>query len=131
MIHGKLPWQGAFAPENKTLEAAGNDPTSGDPDRIIKEAFKEGFPKRRPENSTSAANFMVEMVHKYPGQVTIYSAGALTNVALAVRMDPQFASLAKDLVIMGGYVDLNMLQATGSVTQANHQSDVSILSIIP
>jgi chloramphenicol O-acetyltransferase len=24
-----------------------------------------------------------------------------------------------------------MLQATGSVTQANHQSDVSILSIIP
>lgn len=127
-IHGKLPWEGAFAPENKTAEAEGNDPTSGDPNRIVKEAFKEGFPKGRPENSTSAANFMVEMVHKYPGQVSIYSAGALTNIALAVRMDPQFASLAKDLVIMGGYVDLNMLEATGSVMLADYQSDVSILS---
>ncbi|CAG8097270.1 unnamed protein product [Penicillium olsonii] len=126
-IHGKLPWEGAFAPENKTAEAAGNDPTSGDPNRIVKEAFKEGFPKGRPENSTSAANFMVEMVHKYPGQVSIYSAGALTNIALAVRMDPQFASLAKDLVIMGGYVDLNMLEATGSIMLADYQSDINLM----
>ena len=126
-VHGKLPWEGAFAPENKTNELEGNDPTSGDPNRIVKAAFKEGFPKGRPNNSTSAANFMVEMVHKYPGQVSIYSAGSLTNVALAVRMDPQFASLAKDLVIMGGYVDLNMLQATGSVLLADLQSDVRTL----
>ena len=124
-IHGKLPWEGAFAPENKTFEAEGNDPTSGDPNRIVKEAFKEGYPKGKPKNSTSAANFMVEMVHKHPGQVSIYSAGALTNIALAVRMDPNFASLAKELVIMGGYVDLNMLEATGSIMQADYQSDVS------
>lgn len=26
-----------------------------------------------------------------------------------MRIDPQFASLAKDLVIMGGYVDLHLL----------------------
>ncbi|KAJ5887258.1 hypothetical protein N7504_011305 [Penicillium tannophilum] len=126
-IHGKLPWEGAFAPENKTAEAAGSDPTSGNPNRIVKAAFKEGYPKGRPENSTSAANFMVEMVHKYPGQVSIYSAGALTNVALAVRMDPEFASLAKDLVIMGGYVDLNMLMATGSILLADLQSDINLM----
>lgn len=103
------------------------DPTSGDPNRIVKAAFKEGFPKGKPNNSTSAANFMVEMVHKYPGQVSIYSAGALTNVALAVRMDPEFASLAKQLVIMGGYVDVNMLEATGSILLADYQSDVSLI----
>ena len=125
-IHGRLPWQGAFAPYNATLEAQGYDPTSGNPNRIVKSAFKEGYPKGKPNNSTSAANFMVEMVHKYPGQVSIYSAGALTNVALAVRMDPEFASLAKNLVIMGGYVDLNMLMATGSILQADIQSDVSL-----
>lgn len=124
-IHGKLPWEGAFAPENKTLESQGSDPTSGDPDRIVKAAFKEGFPEGKPNNSTSAANFMVDMVHRHPGQVSIYSAGALTNIALAVRMDPQFASLAKELVIMGGYVDLNLLEATGSIMQADYQSDVS------
>jgi hypothetical protein len=31
---------------------------------------------------------------------------------------------------MGGYVDLNMLQATGSIMLADHQSDVSILRMI-
>jgi inosine-uridine nucleoside N-ribohydrolase len=123
-MHGKLPWQGAFAPENKTYEAEGNDPTSGNPNRIVKAAFKEGFPRGKPDNSTSAANFMVEMVRKYPGQVSIYSAGALTNVALAVRLDPQFASLTKELVIMGGYVDVNMLQVTGSMMLAELQGDV-------
>ncbi|KAJ5936278.1 hypothetical protein N7454_005576 [Penicillium verhagenii] len=126
-IHGKLPWQGAFAPENTTAEADGNDPTSGNPNRIVKAAFKEGFPKGTPENTTSAANFMVEMVHKYPGQVSIYSAGALTNVALAVRMDERFAELAKELVIMGGYVDLNLLMATGSILLADIQSDINLI----
>lgn len=43
---------------------------------------------------------MIEQVRKYPGQVSIYSAGALTNVALAVRMDPDFAKNAKELIIM-------------------------------
>lgn len=51
---------------------------------------------------------MVQMVHKYPEQVSIYPAGALIDIALAMPMDPQFASLAKDLVIMGGYVDLHL-----------------------
>lgn len=123
-IHGVLPWQGAFAPENRTAEAEGNDPTSGNPNRIVESALTAGVPNTTVEGSTNAPNFMVEMVHKYPGQVSIYSAGALTNVALAVRMDPEFASLAKELVIMGGYVDGAMARATGSILEANHNSDV-------
>ena len=50
----------------------------------------------------------MQIAHKYPGQVSIYPAGALTDIALAMRMDPQCASLAKDLVVMGGYVDLHL-----------------------
>lgn len=69
---------------------------------------------------------MAEMVHKYPGQVSIYSAGVLAIIALAVRVNPDFASLAKQLVIMGRYVDLNMLEATGSILLADYQSDVSL-----
>ena len=45
---------------------------------------------------------MIRMVHAYPHRVTIYAAGPLTNVALAVRLDPQFSELAQELVIMGG-----------------------------
>lgn len=68
---------------------------------------------------------MIEQVRKYPGEVMIFSGGALTNIALAVRMDPQFAALAKGLVIMGGYLDVTLLQTSGSVLQADLSSDVS------
>ncbi|OMP83343.1 hypothetical protein BK809_0004724 [Diplodia seriata] len=126
-IHGALPWEGAFAPENTTAEALGSDPTSGSPTRISRAAFTEGFPNATFANDTNAAYFMVQQVRKYPGQVSIYSGGALTNVALAVRMDPEFASLAKELVIMGGYVDVNLLQVTGSVLQADLSSDINLM----
>ena len=130
-VHGLLPWQGAFTPQNLTAEALGQDPTGGDPDRIIRAAIPEGYPATLPDTSTSAANFMVEMVKKYPGQVSIYVAGAMTNVALAVRMDPNFAGLAKELVVMGGYVDDNLLEVTGTVNQADINSDVSVQRFSP
>jgi inosine-uridine nucleoside N-ribohydrolase len=41
------------------------------------------------------------MVHKYPGEVVIWAGGPLTNIALALRLDPAVASLAKELVLMG------------------------------
>lgn len=128
-IHGVLPWQGVYSPYNATAEAAGSDPTSlsSDPNRIEASAFLEGFPNITAVVNKSAAAFMIEQVHKYPGQVSIYAAGAMTNVALAVRMDDQFASLAKELVIMGGYVDVNMYQATGTVNQADINSDINLM----
>lgn len=69
---------------------------------------------------------MIEQVHKYPGEVVIYSGGALTNIALAIRTDPEFASLTKGLVIMGGYLDTVLLQTSGSTLQADINSDVRI-----
>jgi purine nucleosidase len=50
----------------------------------------------------SAVSFMLRMVHEYPHQVTIIAAGPLTDLALAAKTDPRFASLAKQLVFMGG-----------------------------
>jgi purine nucleosidase len=49
-----------------------------------------------------AAHFMIRMVHKYPHEVTIYEGGPMTNLALAISIDPQFAELAKELIFMGG-----------------------------
>ena len=126
-IHGDLPWQGAFLPENISFEAEGNDPTSGSPDRIVKAAFHEGYPNTTFASDLSAAEFMVQQVRKYPGEVSIYAAGALTNVALAVRLDSSFARNAKELVVMGGYIDVNLLQTTGSVLLADLQSDINLM----
>ncbi|SMR58740.1 unnamed protein product [Zymoseptoria tritici ST99CH_1E4] len=127
MLHGNLPWQGVFAVENSTREALGNNPTGGDPNRIVRGAFKEGYPNTTFASEISGAEFMVQQVRKYPGEISIYSAGALTNIALAVRIDPNFAKNAKELVIMGGYIDGNLLQTTGSKRLADFQSDINLM----
>ncbi len=61
----------------------------------------EGQPTTQPREE-DAAHFLVRMVHKYPGQVTIYEGGPMTNLALATAIDPEFPRLAKELVFMGG-----------------------------
>jgi purine nucleosidase len=85
-----------------TFEGAFSDQRTKTPWDAIP-AMREGAPKTKPADE-DAAHFMVRMVHKYPHQVTIYAAGPLTNVALAVRLDAHFAELAQELVVMGGSI---------------------------
>jgi inosine-uridine nucleoside N-ribohydrolase len=61
----------------------------------------EGEPHTQPI-AEDAAHFMIRQVHAHPHEVTIYAAGPLTNVALAVSLDPHFAELAQGIVLMGG-----------------------------
>jgi inosine-uridine nucleoside N-ribohydrolase len=60
----------------------------------------EGKPSTKAADE-DAAHFLVRMVHKYPHEVTIYEGGPMTNLALAISLDPEFPSLAKELVFMG------------------------------
>jgi purine nucleosidase len=64
-------------------------------------ALAEGQPSTKPADE-DAAHFLVRMVHKYPREVTIYEGGPMTNLALAISLDPQFAAVAQELVFMGG-----------------------------
>jgi inosine-uridine nucleoside N-ribohydrolase len=61
----------------------------------------EGQPTTKPANE-DAAHFLVRMVRQYPHEVTIYEGGPMTNLALAIALDPQFPELAEGLVFMGG-----------------------------
>jgi len=61
----------------------------------------EGQPSTKPADE-DAAHFLIRMVHKYPHEVTIYEGGPMTNLALAISLDPQFPELARELVFMGG-----------------------------
>jgi inosine-uridine nucleoside N-ribohydrolase len=59
-----------------------------------------GFPKT-PPHPGRAADFIVDTVRAHPDEVVLYFAGPLTNLALAVRMDPGIVPLVKALYVMG------------------------------
>jgi purine nucleosidase len=63
----------------------------------------EGQPTTKPADE-DAVHFLLRKVHQFPHEVTIYEGGPMTNLALAISIDPQFAELAQQLVFMGGSI---------------------------
>jgi inosine-uridine nucleoside N-ribohydrolase len=61
----------------------------------------EGQPTTKPA-AEDAPHFLIRMVRKYPHDVTIYEGAPMTNLALAISLDPEFAELVQELVFMGG-----------------------------
>ena len=64
-------------------------------------AMPEGMPTIKAIEE-DAAHFLVRQVRAHPHEVTIYAAGPMTNIALAIAIDPEFAALSKGIVLMGG-----------------------------
>ncbi|TDD81663.1 nucleoside hydrolase, partial [Actinomadura rubrisoli] len=64
-----------------------------------------GYPKAKP-SPMAAADFIVQQVKKYPGQVTLFVLGPATNVALAVKTHPEIVPLVKEVIYMGGAIDI-------------------------
>jgi inosine-uridine nucleoside N-ribohydrolase len=97
-IDGKVAWLGAWGGVVATAAGAVK-PESHGPYEIP--PMPEGMPATKPLDE-DAAHFLVRQVRAHPHEVTIYAAGPLTNIALAVAIDPEFASLTKGILIMGG-----------------------------
>jgi purine nucleosidase len=53
---------------------------------------------------TAAALFLVEQIEKWPGELTVLAVGSLTNLAIAVALEPSIAHKVKGLVVMGGAI---------------------------
>src|SRR5262249_30881453 len=52
--------------------------------------------------SVRAAEFIVETVLATPGAITLVPIGPLTNIALALRLEPRLAPAVREIVFMGG-----------------------------
>src|SRR6185503_1962053 len=63
-----------------------------------------GFATKKKLEARGAVDFLVSTVMQNPGQVTILALGPLTNIAMAMRTDVNFARSVKQLVIMGGAI---------------------------
>lgn len=55
-------------------------------------------------DSRFGPDLIIELIHRYPHEITLIPVGPLTNIALAVSKDPSIAGLVKDIVIMGGSI---------------------------
>lgn len=60
----------------------------------------------RAAGDMSASEFMRREARRLDGELTIIALGPLTNVALALREDPDFAGAVKRLFVMGGAVEV-------------------------
>jgi len=85
--YGSIQWLGAWTPKYYHP-----------PDELGK--LPEGRPTTRALDE-DAAHFLVRMIRKFPNEVTIYAGGPMTNLALAITIDPDFPRLAKELIFMG------------------------------
>lgn len=66
-----------------------------------------------PLDEREAVQFIIDTVRADPGNITLVAVGRMTNLALALKADPEIAALVKEVVIMGGAFDIN-----GNVTPA-------------
>lgn len=98
-LYGNLYYKGAWTQSWPDQGVVRRTPHPDDPSLVP--ASPAGTPTLKASNE-SAANFLIRQVHAHPGEVTVLAAGPLTNIALAAKLDPQFSSLARELVFMGG-----------------------------
>ena len=102
---GQVGWLGAWGqkpPSIKTTPAGLVEPPKPAvmPGPWDTPPLAEGEPHTRPV-AEDAVHFMIREVRAHPHEVTIYAAGPLTDLALAVSLDPRFAELTSGIVIMG------------------------------
>ena len=107
-LDGKVAWLGAWGEgQTTTLAETANGGTP-----IVTGQLKEHSPYAIPAMAEGmaktqaieedAAHFLIRQVRAHPHAVTIFAAGPMTNIALAISIDPEFAALTKGIVMMGG-----------------------------
>ncbi|KAG4076076.1 hypothetical protein HA402_007460 [Bradysia odoriphaga] len=59
-----------------------------------------------PLDPRPAHRFIIETVRANPGEVTLIAVGRMSNLAYALKEDPEIAGLVKQVIIMGGAFDV-------------------------
>ena len=108
--YGRIPFKGAWSTPRPGRTYHPQDPALIPP-------MPEGAPTIT-ASSEDAGNALIRTVRAHPHQITIVSAGPLTNIALALRIAPDIATLAKEIVIEPGKLDTAVARVTGNTDYA-------------
>ena len=86
-------------------------------------------PSPRPVEAEHASVALVRLANESPGELTLVALGPLTNLALALGLDPELPRKYRRLVVMGGAV-----RATGNMprpsTEFNVASDPEAAAVV-
>lgn len=80
------------------------------------------------EDAMIAAVYLVELVKQKPHYYSLVCTGPLTNIALALRLDPNFGTNLKEIVVMGGAWRVS--GNSSAVAEANFFNDPEAASIV-
>ena len=75
----------------------------------------------QPASNRAAADLLVDEARRRPREITLVAVGPLTNLAVALKLEPALPSLVRRLVIMGGAY--RVPGNTASTTEWNAQWD--------
>src|ERR1035438_5961523 len=109
-LNGTVVWLGAWGQGPTTLVQTPHGVVGVTPENSQNHGpweippMPEGAPHTKALEE-DAAHFLIRQVHAHPHQVTIYAAGPLTNIALALAIDPHFAELTQGILVMGAILD--------------------------
>jgi purine nucleosidase len=84
-----------------------------------------------------AVNALAEALTNYPGEITVISLGALSNISALMEIRPEAAAKAKCFYIMGGAIGLNLNEfnftcdpeSTSTVISSSYQKYVTSLDV--
>jgi purine nucleosidase len=87
-------------------------------------------PSSRPVAAEHAALALIRLANAYPGELTLVALGPLTNLALALRLDPALPEKYQRLVVMGGAIRGTGNMAERPVTEFNVYADPEAAAIV-
>jgi purine nucleosidase len=114
------------APEVRVVQGAAGplDPRLRRPERDVVVTDPDGAPP-----GTYAAAELARRVVAEPGQLTVVAVGPLTNVALALLLEPAMAAAVREIVVMGG-VFLEHTNVGSMAGEFNFWSDPLAVAVV-
>ena len=107
---GKIDFTGAFAADPSDVRPAAGATLTG------RKAARGGV------------EFLISEIERHPGEVTILAIGPMTNIALALRLNPQIEAKIKRVVLMGG--NLRVPGNASAAAEFNFWFDPEAASIV-
>ncbi len=86
------------------------------------------LPPSRRRVSEDAVGLLLETIRRYPGTLTLVATAPLTNIALAIRQDPETMRQLRALIVMGGAI--RVPGNIGPVSEFNFAADPEAAAIV-